>query len=147
MREELGKADVLLRWIGAEEIQSYAGGTFESRVEADGGRRGYKAFSIARNVYSQTRPVAVTVPINGDVRRVVEPAVYTSLPRPLDASEERAGDAKHLECAIETECRVPDGTRLPHGTKMAVDLKLCSATDAEQLSSCDSLSGVDGSFV
>ena len=139
--ENLARAPVLVRYIDTAEIQSYAGGTFESRAEDGGGRRGYKAFSMHVNPFSFERPVVVEVPIDRDVRRAVRPVAYTALPRQSVESEERIDDPKNISHADETECRLPDGTRVPYGTKMWVRIaKLDESTNVDELrSACRSL--------
>ena len=139
--ENLALIRLLVRYIDAVEIPSYAGGTFESRIEDDGERRGYKALSIYENPFSATRPVTVVVPIDREVRQVVRPVAYTAMLRPLPRAEERMCDQKHIAHAYETECRVPDGTRVPAGTKMLVEIeKLDAAVDVAELRSmCGSI--------
>ena len=150
LNEESGRISTLWRWMDLEELQSYEDGTFQSRVENDGGRRGYKAFSMGENPYARERPVAVSVPIDWAVRSAIKTASYTALPRPLQPSAERIGDEKHVRYARETECRVPDGVRVPRGTRMRVDIaKLRRDTDMARLRSvCRSLESVaDVSFI
>ena len=89
LAESLGRSGALWRYMSAEELASFAGGTFESRVEADGGRRGYKAFSMRPSYYFEKRPALVRVPIDEGVRRAVRPAVYTAMPRPISSAQER----------------------------------------------------------
>lgn len=141
LMEELASSNVLLRSMTVAELPSYEGGTFESRREIDGGRRGYKAFSLYENVYSAERPVTMSVPISEDIRRLVSTATYTALPRPLQPSEERMGDGKHVTHAGETECRLPDGTPVPPSTMVQIKReKLDPGTDmAELISVCNSL--------
>ena len=117
--EELYMTRVLLRYADVAELDSYRGGTFESRREG-GGRRGYKAFSMHANHFASKRPVTVRVPIDAGVRGAVALAAYTALPRPLPPSMERIGDGKHVAHAGETECRLPDGARVPPGTQVLV---------------------------
>lgn len=141
--ENFDQIDVLWRWISPEEVQSYSGGTFESRVEEDGGRRGFKALSIGPNAYSMERSVYVIVQIDENIRRVAVRPDYTALPRPLESHEERLGDGKHIKYAGETEWRLPDGTRVPRGTRMFVKLGTLDPTDrARLISACDLLHGV-----
>lgn len=120
LSDKLAQIDTLWRWMDLEEVPSYEGGTFESRLEKDGGRRGYKALSMYKNQYSYVRPAEMRVPIDSAVRRAVKPAVYTALPRPLLPFQERIDDAKEIRYAGETECRIPDGTRVPDGTKIKI---------------------------
>ena len=140
--EKLGRICALWRYMSVEELASFAGGTFESRVEADGGRRGYKAFSVHASRYFAERPAIVEVPIDAGVRRAVRPAGYTALPRPSSPDQERMGDKKYVVHAGETECRLPDGTRVPSGTRVLVDCaKLSPGVDVNRLrKACDSLS-------
>lgn len=141
LAENLALIRLLVRYIDTVEIPSYAGGTFESRREDGGKRRGYKALSMYENPFSATRPVTVVVPIDIEMRRVVRPVAYTALLRPLPRAEERMDDQKHITHAYETECRVPDGTRVPPGTKMFVEIeKLDAGVDVEELRSmCGSI--------
>ena len=142
--EELARIGILWRWIDLEELQSYLGGTFQSRIEKDGGLRLYKAFSVDKNAYSINRPVTVVVPINRVVRSAVKATTYTALPRQLEAAMERMDDKKYVKYANETECRIPDGTRVPRGTKIQVRLeKIDQSINMARLHSvCDSLKGV-----
>lgn len=141
LAENLARARTLVRYIDTVEVPSYAGWTFESRIEYGGWRRGYKAFSIYENPFSTTRPITVIIPIDREVRKVVRPVTYTALLRPLQQDEERIDDQKHITHAYETECRIPDGTRVPIGTKMLVQIEKLDATvDVEELrSACGSI--------
>ena len=120
LRDELDRIDVLWRWMELKEIPSYEGGTFESRIEKDGGRRGYKALSMYENSYSGVRRAGMRVPIDGAVRQAIKPVAYTALPRPLQPFQERIGDAKEIRHAGETECRVLDSTPVPRGSKIEI---------------------------
>lgn len=120
LSDELGRIDALWRRMSLKEVPSYEGGTFESRTEKDGGRRGYVALSIYDKPYFGVRRAAMRVPIDGAVRKAVRPAVYTALPRPLQPFQERIGDAKEIRHADETECRVPDRTPVPRGSKIEI---------------------------
>ena len=120
LSDELSQIDTLWRWMDLKEVPSYEGGTFESRLEKDGGRRGYKALSMYDNPYSGVRRAEMSVPIDSAVRRAVKPVVYTALPRSLQSFQERIDDAKEIRHAGETECRIPDGTRVPDGTKIEI---------------------------
>lgn len=143
MAEELTEAPILLRYIDVDELVSYAAGTFESRIEADGRRRGYKAFSLSTNHFSVERPVIVAVPVDAGVRRAVELAEYTALPRPLEPPEERMGDGKHIAYANETECRLPDGARMPSGTEMLARRDRLAPGDLNKLLYARDSLGVD----
>ena len=123
LRDEIGRINVLWRWMSMKEVPSYEGGTFESRIEKDGGRRGYKSLSMYENLYSGVRRAAMRVPIDGAVRQAVRPAAYTALPRPLQPFQERIDDAKEIRYAGETECRVPDGTPVPRGSKIEISFE------------------------
>ena len=118
-REQLAKCDMLWRGASWGELESYKDGTFGSREEKDGGRRGYMALSMWENQHCNVRPLVIKVPIK-DIRHAIKPAVYTVLPRRLDASQERIDDAKEIRHADETECRIPDGTRVPRNTTIHV---------------------------
>ena len=83
LAEEFVRIDTLHRWMNFVELPSYKDGVFQSRMEADGEYRLYKACSMAENAYAETRPIALIVRIDGDIRRVVKLATYTALPRPL----------------------------------------------------------------
>lgn len=119
-REQFAQCDVLWRGASWEELEGYKNGAFESRIEKDGGRRGYKALSMWRNEYCNDRELVIKVPINDAIRRAVKLATYTALPRPLQPFEERIGDAKEIRHADETECRIPDHTRVPRNTTIHV---------------------------
>ena len=123
LAEKFARIDTLHRWMNFAELPSYKDGIFQSRMEADGEYRLYKACSMAENAYAKTRPVALIVHINEDIRRVVKLVSYTALPRPLQPWEERINDGKHLRYAAETECRIPDGTRVPSNTTMQISLR------------------------
>lgn len=143
LNESLARIRVLRRWIDPAELESYKHGTFESRIEADGGRRGCKLFSMGRNEYSKMRAVEVAVPVDARIRRAARTADYTALPRIADPSKERMDDKKHIRHAGETECRVPDGTSIPRGTQIRVDLGKIPRADMGRLRSIrDSLEGV-----
>ena len=118
--DELAKISALWRRMDLREVPSYEGGTFESRMEKDGGRRGYMALSMYDSPYFGVRLASMRVPIDGIVRRVVKPVVYTALPRTLQPFQERIDDAKEIRHAGETECRMPDGTRVPGGTTIKI---------------------------
>ena len=120
LNDKLSQIDTLWRRMDLKEVPSYEGGTFESRMEKDGGRRGYMALSMYDSPYFGVRLASMRVPIDGIVRRAVKPAVYTALPRPLLPFQERIDDAKEIRHAGETECRIPDGTRVPNGTKIEI---------------------------
>lgn len=123
LAEKFSLISTLHRWMNFAEIPSYKDGIFQSRVEADGECRLYKACSMDENTYAKTRPVALIVRIDEDIRRVVKLVSYTALPRPLRSRNERINDGKHLKYAAETECRIPDGTRVPRNTTMKISLQ------------------------
>ena len=96
------------------------GGTFESRIEDDLTRRGFKALSMNPRLKFLSRKVKMEVPLGYDVRRRVNCVRYTSLPRQIEAKDERIEDAKNSSNATEAEVRVPDGTPIPAGTTFTV---------------------------
>lgn len=112
-------ARFVYRWAHTVELPSYLNGTFESRVETGGGRRGYKAVSVEKNIHANERPVLIIVSAD-EIRSSLSPVTYTALPRADDAKDERIGYRKQLAYAHETECRIPDGTRVPRGTRISV---------------------------
>ena len=72
LAEEFIRIDTLHRWMNFAELPSYKDGVFQSRVESDGECRLYKACSMAENAYAKTRPIALIVRIDEDIRRVVK---------------------------------------------------------------------------
>ena len=58
---EAETAHAAFRWIDTTELQSYLGGTFESRVEDNLARRGFKALSINSSLNFLFRKVKMTV--------------------------------------------------------------------------------------
>lgn len=120
LKDELDRIGALWRRMDLKEVPSYESKTFESRVEKDGGRRGYVALSMYDAPYLRVRRAVMRVPIDGAFRQAVKPAVYTALPRPLMSFQERIGDAKEIRHAGETECRVPDSTPVPRGSKIEI---------------------------
>ena len=109
-----------VRWMDMDELASYLDGTFESRTEQDGGRRGYKALSLGKNIHS-TRPASLEVPADDAIRGAIRAAAYTALPRFVLPKDERIDNQKHLSYAHETECRLPDGTRVPRGARIRIN--------------------------
>ena len=109
-----------VRWMDMEELASYLDGTFESRTEEDGGRRGYKALSLGENIHANKRPASLEVPADDTIRGAIRPATYTVLPRFVPPEDERFDHQKHLSYAHETECRLPDGTRVPRGARIRI---------------------------
>ena len=109
-----------VRWMDMAELASYLDGTFESRTEADGGRRGYKALSLGKNIHADQRPASLAVPADDATRGAIRAAAYTALPRFVPPRDERIDSQKHLSYAHETECRLPDGTRVPRGARIRI---------------------------
>lgn len=143
LTENLPLIPTLRRRIGLAELEGYKHRAFESRIEADGGRRGVKSFSMYENDYFKNRPVKVIVTIDERIRRAVRPVGYTALPRLTDPSKERMGDGKHLRYAGETECVVPDGTPIPPDTQIQIERgKIPRADIARAYSMRDQLEGV-----
>ena len=122
------RAGTLYRWMNLEELPSYLDGTFKSRMEADGGSRGYKAFSLWINAYAGKRPAPATVPVDDEIRSALRPAAYTAVPWPVQSADERIDSRKHLIHARETECRLLDGTRVPDGAFISVQRRALDAS-------------------
>ena len=120
-RRRVSGSPSFVRWMDMEELASYLDGTFESRTEKDGGRRGYKALSLGENIHADQRPASLAVPADGTMRGAIRAAAYTALPRFVPPQDERIGNQKHLSYAHETECRLPDGTRVPRGARIRID--------------------------
>lgn len=113
---EVETAHAAFRWMDPPELESYLSGTFESRVESNHMRRGFKALSMNPDLKFLSRKVMMTVPLNNDIRDCVRCIRYTALPRRVKAEDERIGDDKSARNAVEAEIRVPDGTPVPAGT-------------------------------
>ena len=110
-----------VRWMDMEEMASYLDGTFESRTEKDGGRRGYKAISLGKNIHTDKRPAFLAVPADDTIRGAIRATAYTALPRFIPPEYERIDHQKHLSYAHETECRLPDGIRVPRGARIRIN--------------------------
>ena len=117
-----------IRWMDMEELASYLDGTFESRTEKDGGRRGYKALSLGENIHRFKRPASLEVPTDDTMRGAIRAAAYTALPRFVPPEDERIDNQKHLFYAHETECRLPDGTRVPRGARIRIKRSMVDPT-------------------
>lgn len=117
---EVEKARAVFRWLDPSELQSYLGGTFVSRIEDDLTRRGFKALSMNQHLKFLSRKVMMKVPLDYDTRRRIKCVRYTSLPRQIEAGDERIEDAKNSSNASEAEVRVADGTPVPAGTTFTV---------------------------
>lgn len=113
-------ADHVYRWIDPAELESCASGTFESKIEADGTRRGFKALTVNPRLWFDGRKIRMRVPMNGAMRKGIRCVRYTVLPRDIDGKDERVGDPKEIRHADESEIRVPDGTPIPQETDFAV---------------------------
>ena len=112
--------DYVYRWIDPPEIRSCMGGTFESKIEADGTRRGFKALTVNPGLWFDERRIQMRVPMNSVMRMSTWCVRYTVLPRNIDERDERIGDPKSAKNVIESEVRVPDGTPIPPTTDFAV---------------------------
>lgn len=112
--------DYVYRWIDPPEMGSCAGGTFESKIEADGTRRGFKALTTNPMLVFEERKIQMRVPMGDTVRGDIRCVRYTALPRRIGEKDERIGDPKSVEHAAEAEIRVPDGTPIPPRTHFAV---------------------------
>lgn len=113
-------SDHVYRWIDPPELASCTGGTFESRIELDGTRRGFKALSANPGLRFGGRKVRMQVPVNDAMRRGIQCVRYTVLPRLMPEKNERIRDPKSARHAAEAEVRVPDGTPIPIGTDFVV---------------------------
>ena len=113
LRAEAESAHEAFRWMDLPELQSYLGGTFESRVEIDGTRRGFKALSLNPDLNFLSRPIGVRVPLIPGMRRSLRSVRYTALPRDIEEENERIADPKNAINVGEAEVRVPDGTAVP----------------------------------
>ena len=119
-RRMVSRSPFFVRWMDMEELASYLDRTFESRTEGDGGRRGYKALSLVKNIHADKRPAFLAVPADDAIRGAIRAAAYTALPRFVPPEDERFDHQKHLSYAHETECRLPDGTRVPRGARIRI---------------------------
>ena len=124
LAENVSRAKVIYRWITLAELASYQNGTFKSRVEENGGCRGYKPFSLGTNRYASERPMCITVPVNDMISNALRAAQYTAVPCPVLSIDEKIDSRKHLVHADETECRIPDGTCVPDGTTIIAQSRL-----------------------
>ena len=117
---EVEIAHEAFRWMDPPELQSYLGGTFESKVEFGGTRRGFKALSLNPRLNFLLRPVALRVPLVPDMRRSLWHVRYTALPRRIEEKDERIADPKNAVNVEEVEVRVPDGTAVPPDSAFVV---------------------------
>lgn len=117
---EVRTARAAFRWRDAPELESYLGGTFESRVEDNQKRRGFKALTMNPNLKFLLRKVTMAVPLTRDMRKCIKCVRYTALPRLVKVEDERIADAMTAANVDEAEIRVPDGTPVPAGTTFAV---------------------------
>lgn len=113
-------SDHVYRWIDPLEIGSCTGGTFESRIEKDGTRRGFKALSANPRLRFGERKIRMRVPVNAAMCKAIQCVQYTVLPRPILEKDERIDDPKSAKHDAESEVRVPDGTPIPIGTDFEV---------------------------
>ncbi len=113
-------SDHVYRWIDPLEIGSCMTGVFESRIEADGARRGFKALTVNPGLRFGGRKIQMRVPMSDAMRRNVRCVQYTALPRDMEEKDERVDDPKEAEHASEAEVRVPDGTPIPPETDFVV---------------------------
>lgn len=118
---EVETAHAAFRWLDPPELESYLGSTFESRVEGNQTRRGFKALSMNPSLSFLLRKVMMTVPLNHDIRKCVKCVRYTTLPRQVKVEDERIADAMVAVNIDEAEIRVPDGTPVPAGTTFAIE--------------------------
>lgn len=117
---EVETAHAAFRWLDPPELESYLGGTFESRVEDNRARRGFKALSMNPSLKFFLRKVTMTVPLDRGIRRRVKCVRYTTLPRQVKVEDERITDAMAGANVSEAEIRVPDATPVPAGTTFTV---------------------------
>lgn len=87
--ERASRATTLYRWMDLVELESYLGGTFESRTVPGKGRRGCGLFSLRTDGYALERPVRMAVPVDDVVRGKLRTAVYTALPGLVRRREDR----------------------------------------------------------
>ena len=106
---EAGTARSAYRWLDPPELESYANGTFESRVEGDHTRRGFKALSMNPGLNFDMRSVVLKVPLDHVIRKSIRCVPYTIMPRDIDAPDERISDAKNMAFVAEAEVQ---GARL-----------------------------------
>ena len=124
------------------ELTSYLDGTFESRTERDGGRRGYKAISLGENIHADTRPASLAVPTDDAMRGAIRAASYTALPRFIQPKDERIDHRKHLSYAHETECRLPDGTRVSRGARITINRNIMDPVPGSYMNVLEQLRGM-----
>ena len=108
------------RWLDPPELESYVSGTFESRVESNLTRRGFKALSMNPSLNFDMRRVVLEVPLGHVLRKSIRCVPYTIIPREIDVPDERVSDPKNMAFAAEAEVRVPDGTAVPSGTVFTI---------------------------
>ena len=113
-------SDHVYRWIDPPEVGSCTGGTFESRIDADGTRRGFKALTVNPGLLFGERKIRMRVPMSNAMYRHIRCVQYTALPRDLEEKDERVYDPKEAKHAVESEVRVLDGTPIPSGTDFVV---------------------------
>lgn len=114
------ESEYAYRWIDPPELESCLGGTFESRIEHDGTRRGFKALSVNPELQFGKRKIRIRVPMNDAIRRNIWCVRYTAMPRKIEEEDERIGDPKSAKYVAEAEIRVPDGTPIPSESDFAV---------------------------
>ena len=117
---EAETAHAAFRWIDPLELQSYLGGVFESKMEDNRTRRGFKALTINPDLKFLWRKVMMTIPLNLDMRKCIKCVRYTTLPRQVKVEDERIADEMAAVNANEAEIRVPDGTAVPVGTVFTI---------------------------
>ena len=113
---EAETAHAAFRRIDPPELQSYLGGVFESKMEDNRTRRGFKALTINPGLKFLWRKVMMTIPLNLDMRKCVKCVRCTTLPRQVKVEDERIADEMTAANVNEAEIRVPDGTAVPAGT-------------------------------
>lgn len=113
-------ADRTYRWIDPPELEIYTSETFESRIEEDGARRGFKALTTNPKLWFEGRKIKIQVPIGNIIHTSIRCVRYTTLPRRMRESDERIDDPKEAVHAAESEIRVPDGTPIPSETEFVV---------------------------
>ena len=113
-------SDYVYRWINPPELGSCTDGTFESKIEEDGTRRGFKALTINPELRFEGRKIHMRVPMDGGMRSNVRCVHYTVMPRNLEEEDERICDPKEAKHATEAEVRVIDGTPIPPRTDFVV---------------------------
>ena len=117
---EVGTARRAYRWLDPPELESYVNGTFESRIESNHTRRGFKALSMNPGLNFDMRRVALGVPLGHVMRKSIRCVPYTIIPRRIAVPDERISDPKNIAFAAEAEVRVPDGTAVPPGTSFTI---------------------------